>query len=212
MYIPERFRAEETPHLLEVIHQNPFGTLITAGSEGLVATHVPFLLKQSAEGEISLQAHFARANPHWESLLQATEILVVFQGGDAYISPGWYDQHPSVPTWNYVAVHAYGTAKPIEGAVFRELLEEQIQFFEQGLPDAWEPNFTEEYWERMMRGIVGVAIHVNRLEGKFKLSQNRSNDEQSRVRGILQNQPEPTRAQQIASWMKRREKDSENEQ
>ncbi len=192
-----------------MIRQNPFGTLISSGTEGLFATHIPFLIKQTEEGTFVLLAHLARANPHWETLLQRTEILVIFQGGDAYISPAWYQQHPSVPTWNYVAVHAYGTAEPVEGEEFRALLMEEIHTFEQGLSQAWEPEFSEEYWERMMRGIVGVSITVTRIEGKFKLSQNRSKEESRTVREILQNQPEMTKAQQAASWMERLEKDGE---
>jgi transcriptional regulator len=207
MYIPERFRTTERKQILEVMRLHPFAVLVTIREGEPFATHVPLLIHEGEGGEVLLRGHLARLNPQGMALAQEAEVLVIFQGADSYISPAWYTHHPSVPTWNYMAVHAYGKARIIEGEPLRQLMLEAIEVFEAGVVEDWKPEFTEEYWERMLNGVVGFEIRVTRLEGKFKLSQNRSAEEREIVGAALRHQVERTRGAEMADWMERLETD-----
>ncbi len=207
MYIPERFRATEREQIVEVMRRHPFASVVTAQEGVPFATHVPLLVGEGEEGEVILRGHLARLNPHCSALTQGAEVLVIFQGADAYISPSWYVNHPSVPTWNYMAVHAYGRARVLEGEALRLLMLEAIAIFEAGVDEDWKPEFKEEYWERMLNGVVGFEIRVTRLEGKFKLSQNRSQEEREIVGAALRRQEEPTEGAEMADWIERLETD-----
>jgi len=176
VYIPEANRETRPEVLHRIIRENSFGTLVTGGAGDLLATHLPFLLEAERGEQGTLVGHMARANGQWQSFREGEEALVLFQGPHAYISPSWYAAALSVPTWNYVAVHAYGVPRRIEDAgELKELLAKLVPIYEAGLPEPWLlERLPGEFVDRMVGGIVGFEIPITRLEGKLKLSQNRS--------------------------------------
>lgn len=200
MYIPPRFRVEEPAELFRFLNAHPFATLISATEAGLMATHLPFLIDEE-EGGVALRSHIARANPHWKHF-GAGEALIVFQGADAYISPAWYSQHPSVPTWNYAAVHAYGTPQLVEGEGLRETVLRMSATFEANESEPWKPDLPPAYLEGMLKGIVGLEIKTTRLEGKYKLSQNRSEEERIQIVRALKGRND-AKSLEVAAEMER---------
>lgn len=175
MFVPKHFAVDDRHTLDEVIRSNPFGLLVGALNGLPFATHLPFLL----DGD-RLLAHFARGNPHWKAIDGKAEMLSVFSGPHAYVSPRWYESDQAVPTWNYVAVHVYGVPRLVpEPDEVRALLTRLVAEYE---GDAWSLDGLEEgFVDRMSRGIVAFEMPVGRIEGKFKLSQNRPAGDRSRV-------------------------------
>lgn len=175
MYTPKHFTVADRAALDGVIRANPFGLLV-GELDGLpFGTHLPFLL----DGD-RLLSHFARGNPHWEVIDGQAEMLAVFSGPHAYVSPRWYESEQAVPTWNYVAVHVYGAPRVIDdpGQV-RELLDRLVAEYE---GDAWSlDNQDAGFTDRMSRGIVAFEMPIEHIEGKFKLSQNRPDEDRQRV-------------------------------
>lgn len=177
MYVPAHFSVTDAETLHALVRTHPLGVLITHGPNGLDANHIPFELDV---GEKSvLHAHVARNNAVWQSVSSGDEVLVVFQAGDAYISPNWYlskhVHHKQVPTWNYKAVHAYGriTIRDDERYV-RGVVARLTRRHEAGEPRAWKmTDSAPEFIDTMLRAIVGVEIEVTRWVGKYKLSQNK---------------------------------------
>ncbi len=180
MYIPQHFAGPSEKEALELIRQTSFGTITSAGPDGLNATHLPFLVDEY-EGESCLMGHFARANDHW-SYISRHDAMIVFAGPDCYISPTWYVS-PNVPTWNYVAVHVYGNVQILDDndSKHRIVLElSDVQ--ERKLPNPWIP----DYDESMLNAIVGFRFHISRIQVKQKLSQNKSAaDRNSAVDALL---------------------------
>jgi len=179
MYIPPS-NAEHRPEvMLDFIEAHPLGALVTASPDGLFATHLPLVLDRARGPHGTLKGHVARANPHHRQA-HAGEALVIFSGSDAYITPGWYPAKAEhgrvVPTWNYVAVHAYGTLSFIDDPAFlRRHLEALVTRHEAARPEPWAvSDAPAEYVDQQQRAIVGVRIEITRLEGKWKMSQNRS--------------------------------------
>jgi transcriptional regulator len=172
MYINPYNREKDEAKLREFVRLHPFGMLVTARENVPVATHVPFLLVAEGDKTI-LRTHLSRANKQWKELDGQTDVLAVFGGPHAYISPRWYD-HVNVPTMNYVAVHAYGKPRLIEvAAQVYALLKSQIEQFETK-PEAYNiGTLPEKFVADEMRGLVALEIVVDRWEGNFKLSQNR---------------------------------------
>ncbi len=187
MYIPKAFREDDISTLHTFMEIYSFATLVTQ-HEGLpFATHLPFLLDSERGSNGTLLAHMARANPQWHDLASAQEVLVIFQGPHAYISPSWYEIELSVPTWNYAVVHAYGLPRLIEDQEeLYNLLKILIQTHEAQFENPWPFQLSDDYLQKMMRGIVGFEIEITRLEGKFKLSQNRTETERKNVIAALQ--------------------------
>jgi transcriptional regulator len=185
MYIPLHFREERLEVLHAIIEENSFATLVSSSPDGIVATHIPFLLR--SEGPFgTLRGHVARANPHWTYLVQG-EAVVIFLGSHAYVSPSWYVSADRVPTWNYVAVHAYGTPRLIEDdSVLRQLVEDTVARYEGELERPWEMSSIDgSKIPALLRGIVGFEIPITRIEGKRKLGQNRSRpDREGMVAGL----------------------------
>jgi transcriptional regulator len=188
MYIPKHFESSDPAWCHALIQREPFATLVSADATGVpFATHLPVLL-DPAQGPLgTLHAHVARPNPHWQLFDQPRPALVIFQGAHTYVSPSWYAKHPSVPTWNYVAVHAYGVPRVIEDADrVRALLGRLVHTFEDGRPEPWRmEDLSDSYVAGMIRGIVAFEIPIDRLEGKAKLSQNRPETDQARVEAAL---------------------------
>ena len=188
MYIPNAFRVEDIPALHGFMQEYGFATLVTAQKNVPFATHLPMRL-DTTEGDLGvLRGHVARANPQWQPWTSETvlEALAIFHGPHAYISPGWYETHPSVPTWNYAVVHAYGVPRVMDDEMLHRFLSDLTDDFERGREKPWGlGSVSEEYLSHMKRAVVGFEIPITRLEGKFKLSQNRSQGDQQTVAAAL---------------------------
>ncbi len=186
MYSPSHFN-ETRPELLQgLIAQHPLGTVIVNGAAGLVADHIPFELGPATpEAPFGvLRAHVARVNPLWR---HEGEALVVFQGPSAYVSPSLYEEKPVsgkvVPTWNYAVVHAHGPLRAVEDTAWLlALLERLTVTHEASRAAPWSVHDAPREWvEKIMQAIVGIEIPVHRMQGKWKMSQNRSQQDQHRV-------------------------------
>lgn len=201
MYVLEQFAVTDPGLLAEVMREFPFATMVTGGIEP-VASHVPVVFEPAQPPLGKLTGHLARANPQWRQWSDATEALVIFQGPHAYVSPEWYVNQPAVPTWNYVAVHAYGRISLVnDGLRLEALMGELSSRFEAGV-DSDLSDAEKSYRQRMLGGIIGFEIAITRLEGKFKLSQNRPPEDVAGVIAALENSAEPG-DRQTAEWMRR---------
>ena len=182
MYIPATFAERDLPTLFAFIDAHPLATLVTSTTaEGLFATHLPLVLDRAAGPMGTLFGHVARANPHSRLITdEPCEALVIFTGPDAYITPAWYPTKEEtgrvVPTWDYIAVHAYGALRRREDAEFlRTHLEALTRTHEASRPDPWHvTDAPAEYIAQQMKAIVAIEFRIDRLEGKWKMSQNRS--------------------------------------
>jgi transcriptional regulator len=187
VYLPPAFTEARPEVLVAHIERHDFGLLVSHGAGGLVASHIPFLVERHGE-ELHLLGHLARPNPQVQDLSVSREVLAIFSGPHAYISPSWYADGPSVPTWNYVDVHAYGKMQLVEDDDWlRRLLRRLSDRHEAGNPAPWRmQDLPEAYLAGMLKGIIGLDITVVRLEGKFKLSQNRPAVDRPRVIAALE--------------------------
>ncbi len=179
MYCPAQFREDRTPVLHDLIRQAGLASFVTFGPDGLVATPVPLLLDPDDGPYGALSGHMARANPQWRHLSGETPALAIFMGPDAYVSPSWYPSKQEtgrvVPTWNYVAVHAYGPVETFDdpGRLLAQVTA-LTDRFEAGRPDPWSVgDAPEAFIQAQLKGIVGFRMPITRLEGKRKMSQNR---------------------------------------
>jgi len=175
MYVPPAFAEKNLETLHALIEDHGFAMLVSNGPAGLVATHLPIMIDRARGTQGTLVAHLARANPHARDL-DGADVLAIFQGPHGYISPSWYGQHPSVPTWNYAAVHAYGRARVVnDPAQLDAMVRALVHQYESGRGKPWTmDHLSADYMKGMLRGIVGIEIEIARLEGKLKLSQNRN--------------------------------------
>ena len=195
MYLPNHFEINDQEELLAFVKAFPFATLVSNGDDGLNAEHIPMLVHADAENRVVLQAHIAKANKLWQSLANQADVLVIFQGENAYITPNWYPSKKvdgkAVPTWNYRAVHIKGTINFIHEAEWKLLLLEKLtNIHEQKQPAPWSiSDAPQDYIEQRLAGIVGVEITVTDIQGKFKLSQNQSVENKNGVwDGLAQTQ------------------------
>jgi transcriptional regulator len=193
MYRPTPYREDNIDKLVAFMQANSFAVLVSIQDNIPVASHIP-LVVTAENGQVGLTGHLAKANPQWQ-LFDQGESLAIFTGPHAYISPALYEKHESVPTWNYIAVHAYGTPQPITLSdshdQMNEMIEQMISTYEAGYHSHWN-GLSDQYREGMMNGIVGFRMNVTRLEGKYKLSQNRSQIDQKNVADSLLQSPDPT--------------------
>ncbi len=191
MYIPKPFEVTDRKILTRVIQKNNFGLLVNQVDGAPFATHLPFLI----EGDL-LVCHMARANPQWRSFAAGAEVLCVFQGPHAYISPRWYQSDNTVPTWNYVAVHVYGVPEIIEdpaAALADQALLVAAQ--EAGQAEPWSlAERDPALIDGMLRAIVNFRIPIARIEGKFKLGQNRNEADRAGVTAALEGMGDPMAA------------------
>lgn len=197
MYVPRAFAVDDIKILHQQMQASPLPVLVTHASQGLLASHVPMLLNPDEGPCGTLYGHLARANPHWQDLAQGTEALVIFAGEQAYISPTFYpgkaDHGKAVPTWNYLAVHAYGMAEVFDDAErLLALVSRLSDRHEANRPAPWAvSDAPADYVDSMLKAIVGFRLPITRLQGKRKLSQNRDARDQAGVRqGLLAN-PNP---------------------
>jgi len=180
MYIPRHFRQDDSAVLHDFIRSHPLATLIVHGGDGFDANHVPLLFDPKGGDHGVLRGHVARANPVWHAAVDGIPALAVFHGPQAYVSPGWYpskrDDPKVVPTWNYAVVHAHGTLTTVDDPDWLYTLVTALtEAHEQPRPTPWQvTDAPPEFIERMVGAVVGIELTVERLEGKWKLSQNRS--------------------------------------
>jgi transcriptional regulator len=194
MYRPSAFREDRLQVLHALMRAHPLAQLVTAGGGALMANPLPFLIDSNTSEKGTLRGHMARANNQVPVLRGGTEVLVIFQGPEAYVSPSWYpskaDGGKVVPTWNYVTVHAWGRPRIIEdtGWLHRQLVD-LTTMQEQGRPEPWAvTDAPEPFIAAQMKAIIGLEIPIARIEGKWKVSQNRSEADRHGVVEGLQKQ------------------------
>lgn len=184
MYIPPHFRNENQDELVAFMRSHPFALLASNGNEVPDLTHIPFVVNEM-NGRILLRSHLSAGNPHARNLQEGADLLVAFSGPNAYISPGLYEKKENVPTWNYIAVHARGKCRLLQSdAEKTAILEEMIGYFEPAYRAQWE-SLDPKYIGGMLRGIVAFSVEVINLDGKFKLSQNKTRNEQKKIADSL---------------------------
>jgi transcriptional regulator len=180
MYVPDAHAITEMAALHDFMRQYSFAMLVTSGSAGLIASHLPLLLDLECKPSGCLLGHMARANSQWRDV--RGEVLVVFSGPHAYISPSWYEEEGTVPTWNYAVVHAYGTFQIVEDREsVIDILRRSVHTYEGPRSEPWIFDESAPHVDRLLGAIVGFRIAISRLEGKWKLSQNHPDHRRSRV-------------------------------
>jgi len=181
MYLPEHFEETNPERIAALIEGNAFGMLVTAPDGVPFASHLPFIFERAADSKGKLLCHMARANPQWQHFSSCGEVLVVFQGPHAYISPSWYAS-PGVPTWNYAVAHLRGKPRLVEDeSELETLLERLTHVYESHMPSPWKSNLAGERRAKLLNMIVGFEIEVTDIQAKFKLSQNRPPEDRQRV-------------------------------
>lgn len=181
MYTPKEFEISELEKLQAFIQKHNFATLLSNQQDLVNATHLPLILDSKKEKLGTLKGHMAKANLHWKSM-ESSELLCVFQGPNAYISPAWYKNSLNVPTWNYAAVHVRGRAKIFQDfEKIEEILKNQVLFEEAKIGGSWNYELPEEFRRKLVNAIVAFEIEILLIEGKFKLSQNRNSEDQEAV-------------------------------
>ena len=175
MYVPASFAVSDEKTLESFIERYDFATLTSSSSAGLVASHIPIMFRRSA-GKAVLIGHLARANDQWRQFDGRTEALAIFHGPHAYVSPTWYATSPAVPTWNYAAVHVYGKPRAREEADFTvAALRDLVARHEGSRAKPWRTeDLAGEFFEKLAKAIVAFEMRIDRIEGNFKLGQNRS--------------------------------------
>ncbi|WP_205624072.1 FMN-binding negative transcriptional regulator [Marinobacterium rhizophilum] len=181
MYVPNHFKEEDQEKLQQYIRDYGFGLLVIADDEGIEANHVPFHLSSGANNSLGyLHCHLARSNPVWQRIQDGARVLAVFQGPDAYVSPSWYpikaETGRVVPTWNYLAIHAHGSAQIIrDPSWLKQHLHQLTGQHEMKRDTPWSvDDAPTDFTERLVQAIVGVEIKIETLTGKLKASQNQS--------------------------------------
>src|SRR5580658_1762904 len=209
MYIPEHFRVHDHADAIAFMRANPFAILVSTppassiaspNNDSPFATHLPVFVVETAE-YVVLRGHVAKANPHWRYLEQQPDCLTIFHGPHAFISTANHTTRETVPTWNYGAVHVYGKARAFASpGELQGVLDQLISTFEPEFAEQWA-SLTETYRQRMLTHIVGFEIAVTKIEAKFKLSQNRTKEEQANVITSLE-KAEDTAASGVSRLMR----------
>lgn len=196
MYLPTHFE-ETRPEVLDALMANhPLATLVTQGAHGLEANHIPLAARRSAEGQLVLEGHVARANTLWQQAGQ--DFLVVFQGAQAYVSPAWYaskkEHGKVVPTWNYAVIHAQGKLMAHDDPVWLQaFLSRLTQNHETRVGSDWKiTDAPQDYIEQLKKAIVGIEIPVTSIVGKWKVSQNRPATDRAGVKAALELRDPPS--------------------
>jgi transcriptional regulator len=200
MYIPTAFEQTDRSQLHGFIEAHSFGLLVSLHGGEPFATHLPFLLERDAGPCGCLVGHMARANPQWRDL-DGQGVLAVFSGPHAYVSPSWYEAVDVVPTWNYVAVHAYGTFRPVEDVDgLARILQAMVAAYEGPRPNPWPLDTGSDFFRQRAQAVVGFRIEVHRLEGKWKLNQNQPRERREKVARVLGESRDPD-AREVARLM-----------
>jgi transcriptional regulator len=201
MYIPASFAQTDSKPLFELIESHSFGVLVSAVEGGMSATHLPLLLRREPAPHGRLVGHMARANPQWRAI-DGREVLCIFSGPHAYVSPTWYESENVVPTWNYVAVHVYGTCRVIDDALATaRIVSDYVSTYEKSMPSPWQLETGTPFFEKLLKAIVGFEIEISRIEGKWKLSQNQPMEIRQRAAAQLAMR-EDAESQEVARMMR----------
>ncbi|MEE9423968.1 MAG: FMN-binding negative transcriptional regulator [Methylococcales bacterium] len=180
MYIPEQFAEKDFEKITGLVKNNPFGMLISEHNGSPCIVHLPFLFEPNVGSHGKLVGHMAKDNPQWKSLIEDKSVVVVFNGAHGYISPTLYST-PGVPTWNYAVAHLHGKPTVIEDpAGIENILEKLTTCFESNLPNPWKFSFPVNK-SKLLQMIVGFEINIQKIEGKFKLSQNKTPQERQNI-------------------------------
>lgn len=204
MFVPAEYRVDDEERLWEVVGAHGFATIVSAeDGRAPQATWIPHLVRDDEAGRRRLWAHMARANPQWRTFRPDREVLSIFQGPDAYVSPSWYVNGPYVPTWNYVLVHVHGYPRllgPGDEARTRWLLEQTVEEYERRMHLPWQLDVPERFFARLMRQVAAFEVVVTRIEGQFKLSQDKPEADRRAVIAALAEGDDPA-SRQIARLM-----------
>ena len=191
MYLPTQFEETRLDVIYQLIHARPLGMLVTLGSDGLNANHIPFEIDPAPSPFGTLRGHVARANPVWRDFSKDVQALIVFQGAQTYITPNWYPSKQEtgkvVPTFNYIVVHAYGSLQPIDDRDWlRDFVSKLTDRHESAQPQPWKMrDAPDSFIETQLGAIVGIEVPIAKLVGKWKVSQNRTAlDQTGVVRGL----------------------------
>ena len=186
MYIPRRYEEEDKEKIHSFIRENSFAILITVKDGNPAGTHIPLLLEKDADGRDVLMGHISRGNDQKQALEDGAKVLVVFAGPHAYISPRWYTKM-NVPTWNYIAVHVYGTVKIVEGDELHAALRRLVDHYEHSMPlPVKVEEIPEKTYNDDFRGIIGFKVIIDDIQAAYKLSQNRDAQSFHQVIGELE--------------------------
>ena len=185
MYVPKLNQMEDRAALLGYMRTYSFAALASAGPAGLMATHLPFVVEEH-EGRITLLAHMAKANPQWRDFAAGADAMAIFMQPHAYVSPRFYDSRQNVPTWNYVAVHAYGRPVLIEERAAKiELQKKLIRQVDAAYLDQMD-QLPQSYLDAKLAAIVSFSLEVTRIDARYKLSQDKSPAERERIARALE--------------------------
>jgi transcriptional regulator len=202
MYNPRTFVESDREVLLDFVEEHGFATLISWTTPEPTVSHVPLLVDRAAQGGEHLLGHVARANKHWKLFDGQAPVLAIFHGPHAYISPSWYSVSPSVPTWNYAVVHVHGTAQIADADATERTLRRLIEKYEGSRTNRWSGDLPAEFVREELRSIVGFQIRIDRLEGKFKLSQNKDATDREGALSGLECEPD-TASRELASFSRK---------
>ncbi|MFK5959669.1 MAG: FMN-binding negative transcriptional regulator [Lutibacter sp.] len=204
MYTPNSYKNEDFKEIKSFITKNSFGILINQNNGKLTGTHIPLVLDINKNGENILTGHISKVNPQWKNFNDDDEVLVIFSGPHSYISSSWYEQE-NVPTWNYIAVHIYGSIKIIEGEELLNSLKKLVNKYEKGSENPIRIETMSEKNLKQINGIIGFNIKINDIQATYKLSQNRKEPDYDTIIHKLENTTSPNSIE-IAKQMKKRRK------
>ncbi|AFD05736.1 FMN-binding negative transcriptional regulator [Solitalea canadensis] len=203
MHTPKNYRNENIDEIHDFIKHNSFGILINQVDGKPWATHIPLVLDKNEEGSSVLVGHISRANPQWKEFQNNEQVMVIFSGPHTYISPSWYD-HENVPTWNYLAVHVYGTIKIMEGESLYNALAKLVDKYEvHSERPVSVHTMSQEMVRKEMKGVVGFEISMDEVQATYKLSQNRDKHNHTLIIEELEKKGEAN-ATEIANEMRKR--------
>lgn len=195
MYIPAAFAERDEGKLFALIERHSFGLLISQHDGEPFATHLPLLVEHGADQKCALIGHMARANPQWQHA-EGQRVLAVFSGPHAYISPTWYESENVVPTWNYVAIHVYGTFRAVrDESAATQILQETVRTYEAAMPSPWTFDPASDFHRKMVKAIVAFRIEIQRIEGKLKMNQNQPRERRQKVVQALRATGDPMQAE-----------------
>jgi transcriptional regulator len=201
MYIPNNFKQENLDEIKSFLQQNSFGILVSQVNGKPWATHIPLELVKGAQGQDVLVGHLSRGNKQWKDFENNEEVLAIFNGPHAYISSSWYD-HENVPTWNYIAVHVYGTIRIVEGEELLDSLKKQVNKYEaHSANPVTVEGMSKKFLESELKGIVGFEIRITDIQASYKVSQNRDAKNKQTIIDELEKRGD-VNSLQIAAHMK----------
>jgi transcriptional regulator len=186
MYIPAFNRVGNRPTINAFLKAYGFASVVSQGEGALQVSHLPVLFDEETGTHGTLRSHMARANEQWKQFHPEQEVLCIFQGPHAYISPSFYVMQHTVPTWNYAAIHVYGRPQIADMAALKRIVLDTTEKYESAMPIPWKIPLSEAEFDGMCKAIVGFSIEITRVEAKFKLGQNRSREDQSSMLRALQ--------------------------